>query len=116
MPDDIDTNKLRRAQRTAVQNCPILRINIVFHEQRSPLQVVSEVELIWRVCNMHTNGEANAPGITHSTPLSAFRVVDHEIASESFEETIHHTIFNGWKMGLVWGQVQSVNLSRRTAK
>ncbi|KAK9707836.1 hypothetical protein K7432_009943 [Basidiobolus ranarum] len=128
----LDPVCLKAAWATIIEANPILRTTIVFtnsgHSHLSGLQIVRGGESIdWSEVECRSNADMDTElqnvlkidrdrGIETGKLLTRFTVLRSEESTSYFIWTIHHTLYDGWSMGLILEDLVAAYNGQQVAK
>lgn len=124
LADTVDLARFKKAWETTVQSCPVLRTRIVLREPSAvgdgpaAIQAVIRDDFHWQ---QGTDGLALRPAIeaivshemSYGTPLCRYGIVrDVTNNDRFFVLALHHSIFDGWTLGIIGHALNNAYLGR----
>jgi len=107
MPADLDTNRFREAWEKVIDAHPILRTRIINSASGRALQVVVQEAVQWQsgvALDKYLEADMKIP-IMHGGLLNRLAIIGESGMSCYFVWTIHHSIYDGFSISLVFDQV-----------
>ncbi|KAH8881829.1 hypothetical protein GQ53DRAFT_667146, partial [Thozetella sp. PMI_491] len=110
LPRSLDVARFRTAWEHTVQSLPILRTRIIKTKNYGHLQVVLSSGLKWEDTNSQTreqylHRDATLP-TEYGKPLARYAILnDRKTSDKYFFWSVHHALYDGWSMPMVWDQV-----------
>ena len=110
LPKSLDVVRFCQAWQTVVNMHPILRTRIIYSEILGSLQVVIRELISWNRDLTFDDylKEDMATPMSHGKPLARFAIVDDQQHNNYFVWTAHHSIYDGWSVGMVFNHVEQV--------
>lgn len=115
LPDRAAVLKLQEAWEKVAEACAILRTRIVYAKNMGLLQVVSKEEITWRTSsNLEDYMEQDRDEPMYlGSQLARYAIVNDNLTSNwYFVWTIHHSLYDGWSMGLLMERVRKTYLGQ----
>lgn len=108
LPASLNVKRFKSAWETAIQEFPILRTRIVYHESTGTMQaVLSQESVEWRSANNLSDYLTKDKSIPteYGSALARFAIVSPPQQSSYFVWTIHHALYDAWSMSLILNAV-----------
>ena len=111
VPEDIDPDRLVSTLALLIQRHPILRTSIITTTSWGSCQVVVRTpEPVTRVKvpDLQTHLQATSPSVVgqFGERLATASVVQDDADRAYFLWTAHHSVYDGWMMGLLWKELE----------
>ena len=109
LPADVDVERFKAAWGAVVQNNHILRTRVAFVQGLGSCQVVVEEQITWHDgdnLDSYLIMDRSDP-MNYGTPLARFAIIDNRKGKKTFVWTVHHALYDGYSIGLVFAAVDA---------
>ena len=107
LPAEINVEKFKAAWDAVARSNHILRTRVVFVKGLGSCQVVIAEQIAWQHSNDLDDylSKDRSESMDYGTRLARFAIVDNGKGKKTFVWTVHHALYDGYSMGLVFAAV-----------